>query len=508
MDNKQLLIKSATLLYRESQLPIKVENSSDLVRTLIEKVKVTEVAAGFNMDRDLTSGLKEIVLEMCNNPVDHEYSLSDLLQRFKIITNTSEKLYEAVEQGLEDVLTESQLKRNITNIKKSLNNHFKEQQISEILDKTASMFRYNREKIKDIGQFITELIDQLEPLQLNTSSKDPAIVGDVDIGNDESIRAAFTSVINKSAGSSILKTGWQGLNRMLQGGIRRGDFMVVPALQHKYKTGFTLSLFQHIARFNKPSPSDSNKKPLLLRITFEDDITNNLQFLYQSIKYDETRTEVVMTGVSVDEMSMYVREKLQVNGYHVKLMRVDPSQWTYRSICNKIVELEAQGYEIELLMLDYLAQIPTTGCKSDGPMGTAMRDLFRRIRNFTGPKNIAVITPHQLSTEAKMLSRTGLADTEFVKEINEKGYYAETKQLDQEVDIELYMHIAKVNKEAYLTLQRGKHRIPTILPDDEKYMMLKFPKNMPIPCDIDGEDSSFKTIPKGASTSSDDLFKM
>ena len=124
-------------------------------------------------------------------------------------------------------------------------------------------------------------------------------------------------------------------------------------------------------------------------------------------------------------------------------------------------------------------------------------------------KNIAVITPHQLSTEAKMLSRTGIPDVNLVKEIAEKGYYADTKQLDQEVDLELYIHIAKVNKVSYLTIQRGKHRIPTILPEEDKYFMLKFPTNMPIPDDINSdEDSSFKKAPTSGSNSTDDIFKI
>lgn len=385
MDNKLLLIKSATLIFRESQLALKTENSSDLVRTVVKAVNLTDISSVLNSDKEAIVGMRDLVLEMCNNPPDHEYSRNDIMQRFKIILGNNDKLYEAIEQGVMEELTESQLKRNVTNIKKSINNHFKEQNIESILLKASNMFRYQRNNITNVNEFVASVIDQLEPLQVSQSGADPAIVGDVDVGNDESINAAFNSVKNKSVGKSVLKTGWTALNRMLQGGFRRGEFTVIGALQHKYKTGFTLSIFQQIAIFNKPTPKDPTKKPLLLRISFEDDITDNLQFLYQSIKYDETRIDVDMEGISVEEMSNYVKQKLQQNGYHVKLMRVDPTQWTYKSICNIVIELEAQGYEIELLMLDYLAHIPTTGCRSDGPMGTPVRDLFRRIRNFCGP---------------------------------------------------------------------------------------------------------------------------
>jgi hypothetical protein len=145
-----------------------------------------------------------------------------------------------------------------------------------------------------------------------------------------------------------------------------------------------LSLFKQLAMYNKPYMIDPTKKPLLLRISFEDDVSLNLQFLYQSIKENETGNKVIIANVSVEEMSAYVKEKLQVNGFHVKLMRVDPTQWTYRHICNTILSLEAEGYEVKLLMLDYLAMLPTTGC-SIGPMGSDLRDMYRRMRNFCSP---------------------------------------------------------------------------------------------------------------------------
>lgn len=78
------------------------------------------------------------------------------------------------------------------------------------------------------------------------------------------------------------------------------------------------------------------------------------------------------------------------------------------------------------------------------------------------------------------------------------------------MDLELYIHLVKQHKETYLTVQRGKHRVPTILSDEEKYFVLKFPKGMPIPEDITEPDRvPMRKIPSRAVTNaSDDLFKM
>lgn len=385
MDHKLLLVKSITLLFRESQLIVKTDSSVDLIRTVLEEVKVSDIGIGINSDREVILALKETILEMCGNPPEHEYDRTELLQRVRVNTNGDEKLYDSISQGIEDDLAEGPLKRAILNSRKSINNHFKEQQINDVLAKAAYKFKFQREKIKDVNQFVMEVLGQLEPLQITTTSKDPAVVSDIDIGDDAAMQSAFGEIKVATNGDGIMKLGWQDMNNMTQGGLRRGEFVMTPALQHKYKTGLTLSMFKQLAVYNVPFMIDSKKKPLLVRISFEDDLNLNLQFLYQSLKYDETREVVDVKYLSVEEMSAYVKQRMQVNGYHVKLLRVDPSQWTYKHICNKLIELEAQGYEIHICMVDYLAMLPTTGCTVSGPMGTDLRDMFRRIRNFCSP---------------------------------------------------------------------------------------------------------------------------
>ena len=494
MDSKLLLVKTITLLYRESQLPDMSENSADLVRTVLESITLPEGFIGMNTDRDILKALRETAAEMCNNPKDHEYDLPSLLQRLKLNCGYDDNLYETLEQGISTEYDVPSCKRTVINIRKTINNYFKSKQIEEILQKAAYKFKYNRHEIQDANAFINSVIAQLEPLQMNGPHKDPAVVTDIDVGDDKAMQSIFSDVKSSTDGSSVMKTGWQRMNDMLQGGFRRGDFVMIGALQHKYKTGFTLSLFEQIALFNTPAMIDPNKKPLLLRISFEDDLNLNMQFMYQYLKYNETKEPVRLKDIGTEEMATYVRDNLRINGYHIKLMRVDPSQWTYKNICNKIVELEAQGYEIHMLMLDYLAMVPTTGC-TIGPMGTDMRDMIRRMRNFCSPKRICCVTPHQLSTDAKQLIRNGIPEDRFVKEVAERGYWSGSKQLCQELDLELHLHIFKYKKETYLSMQRGKHRVPTILPDEKKYMLYKFPKNgMPIPHDINGEDSGWSSL--------------
>ncbi len=508
LDAKLFLVKAITLLYREKYSQNKVGNSNDLVSNLLNYIKVSDVNVGNYTERDVIVRLKETLIGMTKDISENPIDKDTFLLQLKTNCIHDDNLYDILEKGIlaTDSLSESQLKRSITSLVKDLNNFYVEEQILEVLSKASYKFQKERDKIKDINTFITEVVNQLEPLQVNNTNKDPAIKSEIDISDPSNMNVIFDEIKKSKNTELVLQTGWQALNRMLQGGFRRGEMSIISALQHKYKTGFSLTIFKQLALYNKPYMIDNTKKPMLLRISFEDDLTNNLEFLYSSLKTDETREKVNIKDVSTEEIVDYVKGRLEVNGYHIKMFRVDPTAWTYKHICNKVIELEAQGYEIHALMLDYLGLVPTTGCISSGPMGTDMRDMFRRMRNFCSPKKIALITPHQISTQGKALLRSGIDDFSFVKEINGKGYYSGSAQLDQEVDLEIYIHLVKYQKETYLTVQRGKHRLTSIADEKDQYFILKFPHHIPIPDDINGDDTSMRHVSSEDAT--EELFKI
>ena len=456
MNNKLLLVTGITLLYRESQLSSINEKSSHLIREIIQGIKLPEVSIGFDHERDILDGLKSTALYMCETPPDHQHELSDILQRLKMNTLEEESLYDALTEGMVPELNEQTLKRTCLNLKRTLNSHFREVKLNEIVSKAAFALKFSRNKITDMKAFVSELSSQLDPYMIDIVTKDPAVITEVNMSDLSQITNVFSDVKKTTDGTGVLKTGYQGINRMLGGGFRRGEQTVIGALQHKWKTGFSLNLFKQIALYNIPEMTDKTKKPLLLRISAEDSLTLNFQFLYQSLKENETKQKANLDGISEEEMARYIQEKLSISGYETRFMYINPSLWTYRDICNKIIELESEGYEVHMVMMDYLIKIPTTGC-DQGVAGTDILNLYERINNFMGARNIAFITPHQLSTDAKMMIRDGRTD--FVKELVGRGYYMKSKQIDQVVDLEIFIHIEKVNGKSYLTIQRGKHRI-------------------------------------------------
>lgn len=500
MNPKLLLVNSISLLYFESQLEKQPENSAGLVRQIVQGIKLPEVSIGIDQSREILVSLKKTAIWMSEQGVDHVFELSELLQRLKVDTLDDIDLYESFKAGIPEPehMTPVKLRRLVLNLKKTLNNHFREIKAQEIIQKASSDFSFKRDSIADVSQYIASLVAQLDPYAINTAVKDPAIVTDLSLDDMPKVTEIYQAVQEMDSGVGIMQLGMQGWNRMFQGGWRRGESGVISALQHNYKTGTTLTAFKQICLYNTPYMIDPEKKPMLLRISFEDSVEQNMQFLYQSLYENDTGLECSaehVLSMKAEDIAKYVIDRLQATGYTVRLMRVDPTQWSYQHICNKIVELEAEGFEIHMLMLDYLKMVPTTGC-TQGATGQDVRDLYRRMRNFTNPRKICLVTPHQMSTEAKQLVRNG--ETDLVKTVANKGYYDGCRTLDQEVDWEMYINIESVNNEFFLACQRGKHRGVRILDAQDKYCVLPMSKIGGLKDDINGPDTTRRKVGGGA----------
>ena len=506
MDPIITLVKCITLLYRESQMELATENSADLVRTAIEKIQVNNVDVGIATHRNSTAQLKDYVLQMCRNPINHQYELSDVLQTVRLIAGHEENLYQSLAQAIEQTLEPPVLKRTITNLRKAIGDFFREQKIGELLKKSSRDFNFNRSAIGDISAYIRSLITELEVSSSKTVAKDPGLIRTMDMSDKESLKQVFNDVRGSTSEELPFKTGFQELDMALQGGPRPGDAVVIGAVQHSYKTGMSLSMFTHIPLYNKPKCKDPAKKPLCYRVSLEDPIRSNAQFMYQLLKYEETGQPVEVKGLSDDEMSDYYTKRLSVNGYYVLMDEVDPTQWTYRSLINRVIELESQGYQVEVLCVDYLSKLPTTGCVQ-GANGDDVMDMLSRIRAFCSAHSILFLTPHQLSTEAKRLMQSVPSD-QFLNYIKSGGFFEKTRGLDRVYDIGILVNKCEMPQGDFLHVLIDKHRLPTVVDASIKSFYLPFPKNkMPIPSNYHIENlKAMRKIPKAFASAGESSF--
>ena len=496
MNDLLLLVKSITLMYRESLLNMEEDSTKDLVRKVIEAIKTPEVSIGITKDLEIINALKATATEMVNHDKTHKYQKDILLQQLQVNCGADESTYESLQSGIEPEMTEDENKLTVINIRTAIATHFKHGKIEEVLSKRFSEFKFKRSSIKNINKWINTMIAELEPFQVVGQERDSAIIDEVDISDKESINRVYASIKEENEGGGGFITGFQGINGMIGGKFRLGEQWGLYGLQHNYKTGFSLTIFKQICMYNTPTLKDPKKKPLLLRISFEDSLVLNFQYLYKNMWENETGkvlSKKDLAEMDIGVMTEYVTNKLSATGFHVKLLFVNPSDWTYKDICNLVLKYEAEGYEVQMVMVDYLTKISKEGC-TQGATGQDVRNLFERIKAFMASKGILFITPHQLSTEAKGLMRYGYND--FVKRLPGGGYTADSKQIDQVIDGELFFHIERLKgkNEAYFTVQGGKLRRIEQVDEDDKYRVYKFVRKGVILDDLNKPDSSMLKV--------------
>jgi hypothetical protein len=495
MDSRLLLVTAITLLYNESLIEPKAGNSADIVKEALGTIRLPDVAPEGDKARDILVSLLNTARWMAENPPEHTYERSTLLQRIRVSTAGDESLYSALAEYINaPEATQDTLRETALAYKYSLRDHLNLNKVKELIYNANKDISFNQETI-DIKNFTRELVGELEPFIATGMDKaHPAMVGEVDFSDLQDLENKLAESAAELSVEGVMRTGIQAINRLCgtNKGFRRGEFILLSALQHKFKSGMAMTLFKQIPLYNKPFMRDPTKKPLIIRMSLENNLKSDIIWLYKSLKENETGEYCDCNNINVTEAAAYVNAKLTVNGYHVMMKHYDPSEFTFYDLFDFVTKLEADGYEIHFFEVDYLNMMSKRGL-SQGPTGSEIRELFRRTRNFMAKRGITFLTPHQLSSEAKQLVRNGVDD--FVQVIAEKGYYDGCKGLDQEVDLEIYIHIEQIGAESYLTVQRGKHRgLVEMTSHRDKYCVLKFNDIGAILDDIEGRDLSMRHI--------------
>lgn len=500
---KLLLINCTTLLCLEYREGVATAPSNELVTNILESLPIPEATVDFDHGRQTFLELRATVQWLNAKTKEDFPPETEILQQVQVACREESYLYDALMTALSEHHEEiDSIVKVIQSYRIRLNQHLNEERILSILKDTHHrlVFKRGGESV-DIIDEVAQLGQRLEPLiSARTRQAHPAMTGSMDFSNVDTLAGYLEEVKTSLSPEGAFQFGWKGLNRALgkTGRVRRGEFMVVGALQHQFKSGMMMSLFTHMALFNEPHLRDKARKPLLYFVSFENEITDNLLWIYKYLKENETGEAVVDKEVDVVEASKYTSERLRASGFEVRMDRYDPTEFTIANLLGTLDGLIADGYEIQGLVIDYLNMMSKAGIEAK-VAGDDIRFLFRRLRNYTSPRGITLITPHQLSSDALQLTRENVDD--FVKAVANKGYYDGCRRLGQEPDLELFVHIVEINGSSYLTVQRGKHR-GVVTPSNDLYFVLPFQPVGTIPWDIDKEHEITLAQPGGGAIGS------
>lgn len=492
MDKTLTLVKAITLLFIENYY---FGATNDTTAPAINEALTIIPTPDANIDpigKSIITALKTTLAWMMGHPASERFDRYDLLQRLRVNAFEDTAVYDALCDGIMAERDTDSAKKTASYLLREIRDYINQVNVKKIIQSAARKLDLNN--AVDWRHFVKEIRTDLKPYS-NMSAKaiNKAIIDDFDFNNPSSMSLSIERRLSELSTDGVLRFGIQAINRMFgkAGGARRGEFCTFGALQHNFKSGMLLTLMKQVALYNSPFMRDPSKKPMLLRITFENDASDDVLWLYKSLVENETGVDVDVKAVPYEEAVKYVTERLQATGYTIKIVRIDPTDFTIHDLCDYINELEQDGYEIHAAFLDYLNMMTKKGC-DPGPHGHDIRDLYRRARNFFSKKGITLFTVHQLSSDAKNLVRQGAEN--FVQEIANKGYWDGCKAIDQELDFEMYIHIVKVNGKSYLTCQRGKHRGINITPIVDQYTVLQFFPVGGIKDDVNGPDLSLRFV--------------
>lgn len=516
MDFRTLLIQSISLLFWEAQLEGEGLDSKDLIRQLISELPDLENVAGTDDDRNNLTALKDIVISLCLGSTKPEQNA--IKERIKLGIKRDPELREDVESLLSgDTKNLDIVQSKIESIRNEIQRYIREKNFRKTIQNIAKKGLYTQTQI-DIAKVAQEAISELENFtKFDENQKDPAVNDYADTTDPETIAKIFARVQDDVNPESVMKTGWQDLNKLLgtTGGIRRGSMYVVGAMPYNGKSLVSMDITCHVGMFNTPFLMNPEKKAAIVHFSTENDLQLNFRLLYQRLKEQETGTMVDMLGTDPVAMANYVIGKLEQNGYKYFFYYLNSAECNWRKISTELLKIESMGYEVHLCTIDYLAMLDYEDLPG-GNEATQIQLLFNRIRSFCNPRGIATIIPHQISTEAALLKRQGTDD--FVKQIAGKRYWARCRSIDMEVDCEIYLNVEKdAQGKSWMAFGRGKDRNSANTPYDDQFFFQPFEQFGGLVPDIHGKclgkhtirDSGFATATAndwGGSSAADNEF--
>lgn len=508
-DHRLTLIRMLGAIYLEQNYLDK-NRTTALYREALDKIKPAMNGLVNDFGADPIGALKDLAESCLNDSAKNSHDKEDFLQKIRLSCTHDTYLYEAAAIVIKRDYTPEEAEKKANVLRDEVHEFVVSESMREITKFGYRMAHGEKDNIVASHEFVTKMISKLTDIEkgLTRSTKDhKGLVGELDFSNVDALAQGFISAISEVSPLGVLRFGWQGLNDMFgnHNGGRRGESVVVGALPSNYKSGFCLEMVKSACLYNIPYMINPLKKPLIVRFSLENSYKQDLLYLYKSLMENEFGVKIDINEDEFDavEAAKYVYARMNSNGYEFKLLQYDPSDFGFEDLFAKILQYESEGYEIHMCNVDYVQLMCDKGIDgANKAMGQNVREKFRRIRNFMEAHAIFFLTPHQLASSARMLIRAG-NEEDFVKMVARKGHWDSCTTIDQEVDMDISIHVVQYNLKKYLTVQRGKHRKFEETPLDKLFWCRLFEDIGGVKDDVLGPSLTRKKIGGGTSSGTD-----
>lgn len=501
MNYKLVVINTLLLLYWEQQLDTGADNST-LIKSIVKELRPQRDAIDTDDTKAMFNGLLVMIAKQLNH-YNEKMMKEYLIQQVKVICKSDPDTLDIILDGLNQELDQKAIRTYCITLQRELKTYQRTAEFTKALGDVAKRVLYSNESF-DLPTMSRSIVSEFEKFAEVEGEDLRSIRGVsdfVDFDDIESLKRLFFEAKKSVSPDEIVKFGIQALNRMFgeQGGARRGEQCMIGGLQHHFKSGMAMMMTRGAAMYNVPKPKDPNKKPAILMISTENQLTVNLRTMYKQALEPVIRKKIRVADIDPAAAASYMKEKFMENGWHFLMAQVDPEYFGYDELQALVLKCEAMGYEIILMTVDYLGMCSTKGLTHSGITGRDKQALFNRSRNLMLRHNYIMITPHQLSTEALAIHRD--RPKSFMNEVLNRAYYHDCKTLAQEVDWECNLQKLEDGNDTYLMVGRGKHRGVDDTPMKDQRFCLKFGE-FGIEDDINGEDLSMKSPGGGTASGS------
>lgn len=268
----------------------------------------------------------------------------------------------------------------------------------ELFTKFKSADYRSREEIVDqIERFTAQLQNKFRQAKISSAHEEIFSLKDGEF--EPMIRDIYDQTINPSM---TLFTGVTGLNEMLGGGLMGGRVYTLFGLPGEGKSMTMLDIAYQVKQYNKAfKTKDPTKIPCIVILTMENSVRETVQRLFSIVTKGESMSEYDIDQVIKmmrEEGELFISDESPIN----ILVKYEPAMSVDTSYLYTLTEdLEDEGYEVILMVQDYLKKIRSTERYDE--LRIELGQVVDEMKAFATIKDIPVLTASQLNREALKL---------------------------------------------------------------------------------------------------------
>lgn len=485
-----LLVKSIVGIYLNRSLPEQNGRLKQLIKNIFDDLKMPADTLGEGGEGEIMRALRSTLDWITDASLTHKLSIADVRERIIMDTAFAADYCDVIERLLKiDMEDKEEVTERIEGIYCELAHSYQKIKFAATVAKAHRQLNFSNEHF-EFKTLASALEEQIRDISSSSNTMHEGFGGKVDFDDLDSIEETFKAAQEALSTEGVLKTGLQGLNKLWGiGGYIRGGSYLYGALTHNYKTGILLDHCRWMCMHNKPHLLDKEKKPMILRVSFENKPEQDLPIMYRCLWEAEHGKKCDLKEVDSREAAKYIKDRMTKNGFKFEMLCFDPNNMDVWDLITILEGYEAEGYEIHAVIVDYLELITK---KQTGSIQRRQDEVINLtveiLRNHCFPRSITQINAHQLSTEAGTLAREGTSN--FAKKVAPGHYWQNSKSLATKVDGAAVMHIHKIDTESYLTFAWAKNRTHSETPESHKAFAQKFEQHGGIVDDIYEEKST------------------